>query len=73
MKDKIVTLIICFFLGGLGIHQFYLGNNVKGILYLLFSWTFIPVILAFIDFIVIALMSSNAFNRKYNPQFQYVI
>lgn len=33
--SQIVALILCFFLGGLGIHRFYLGYPVEGILQLL--------------------------------------
>lgn len=54
------------FLGGIGIHKFYLGNNATGWLYLLFCWTFIPGVLAIFDFIGLLLISEEAFNRKYN-------
>lgn len=33
-KTKLVTLLLWFFLGTLGVHHFYAGNNGKGILYL---------------------------------------
>lgn len=66
MRNKVITLVLIFFLGTLGIHKFYLGENVAGILYLLFSWTFIPTILSIFDFIGILLMSEGAFNAKYN-------
>lgn len=34
-KDKTVAAILAFFLGGLGIHHFYLGNNDRGLSYLI--------------------------------------
>jgi hypothetical protein len=34
-KSKIVALILCIFLGGLGAHKFYVGKIGMGILYLL--------------------------------------
>lgn len=34
-KSQIIALILCLFLGGLGIHRFYLGHVGMGILYLL--------------------------------------
>jgi TM2 domain-containing membrane protein YozV len=65
MKSKTTTVILAFFLGGLGIHRFYLGQTGLGIAYLLFSWTLIPGLIAFIDFIGFLCMSDE-FNRKYN-------
>lgn len=77
MKNKTTAALLAFFLGGIGIHQFYLGNNGKGILYLIFSWTFIPLLIAFIDFFILILMSDEQFNFNYNrayiPQSQTVI
>ncbi|HLO50065.1 MAG TPA: NINE protein [Kamptonema sp.] len=66
MKDKSVAILLTFFLGAIGIHKFYLGYNLAGLLYLLFSWTFIPAIIAFFDFIGLILMSDQAFHAKYN-------
>ena len=34
-KKKIVALLLCLFLGVLGIHRFYVGKTGTGILYLL--------------------------------------
>ena len=34
-KSKMVALLLCIFLGGLGIHRFYVGKVGAGILYLL--------------------------------------
>ena len=66
MKDKITAILLAFFLGGLGAHQFYLDNIGRGIIYFLFSWTFIPALIATIDIIIIATMSDYSFNVKYN-------
>jgi len=33
-KNQIVALLICFFLGLLGVHRFYLGYAGLGVLYL---------------------------------------
>lgn len=66
-KDKTSTILLAFFLGWLGIHRFYLGQTGKGVLYLLFCWTFIPSIIAFIDFIGFIVMNQGEFDRRYNP------
>jgi TM2 domain-containing membrane protein YozV len=33
-KSQLVALLLCIFLGGLGIHRFYLGHYVMGVVYL---------------------------------------
>ncbi len=66
MKNKIVAAVLAFFLGGFGVHQFYLGNNSKGILYLIFFWTIVPSIIGFIDGIILISMNDNIFDLKYN-------
>lgn len=66
MKDKNVAAILALFLGGIGVHKFYLGRTGAGILYLLFSLTMIPALLAVIDFFVLALMDNDEFNRRFN-------
>ncbi|MGU3374655.1 TM2 domain-containing protein [Chryseobacterium sp. M5A1_1a] len=68
MKSKFTAIILALFLGGLGIHRFYLGQNIKGILYLLFCWTFVPTLIAFFDFLIFITMSEERFNHKYNLQ-----
>ena len=53
-KDKITIALICFFLGGLGIHNFMLGESKKGVVKIVLSLCFgIGSILALIDFIKI--------------------
>ena len=66
VKDKTVAVVLAFFVGVFGIHKFYLGNNLAGVLYLLFSWTLIPYLLAFFDFLGLLLMSEQAFQVQYN-------
>jgi TM2 domain-containing membrane protein YozV len=68
MKNRIAAALLAFFLGSLGIHKFYLGKNVEGVLYLLFSWTFIPAILALFDFIGLLITSDEVFDARHNPK-----
>lgn len=52
--DKMVIALVCFFLGGLGIHNFMLGETKKGIVKIVLTLCFgIGAILALIDFIKI--------------------
>ena len=64
-KSRIAAALLAFFLGGLGVHKFYLGQVGLGIVYLIFCWTFIPAIIAFVEFILFLTMSDEKFNEKY--------
>ena len=53
-KDKIVIALVCFFLGGLGIHNFMMGETKKGVAKIVLSMCFgLGSILALIDLIKI--------------------
>ncbi len=53
-KDKVTMALICFFLGGLGIHNFMMGETKKGVVKIVLSLCCgIGGILALIDFIKI--------------------
>src|SRR5438067_12678342 len=67
MRNKSTAALLALFLGGFGGHRFYLGQTFIGLLYLVFFWTFIPAIVAFLEFIGILVMSEESFNAKYNP------
>lgn len=64
-KSRVAAILLALFLGGFGAHKFYLGRVGAGILYLLFFWTFIPALVAFIEMIVYICMSDEAFAAKY--------
>ncbi|MBE6787501.1 MAG: TM2 domain-containing protein [Ruminococcaceae bacterium] len=55
-QDKTVMILICLFLGGLGIHNFMMGETKKGIFKIIMSFCCgIGGILALIDLIKIAM------------------
>ena len=56
MRNKTTAAVLAFFLGGVGGHKFYLGQNGMGVLYVLFCWTFIPAFIAWIEFILLLVM-----------------
>ena len=60
-----MAALLALFLGGLGIHKFYLGKGGMGVLYLVFFWTIIPAIVGFIEGILLLLMSDEQFAAKY--------
>ena len=49
MKLKLTAILLCFFLGSLGIHRFYLGYTIISVIQLLTFGGFL--IWAIIDFI----------------------
>jgi len=67
-KSRIAAALFAVFLGGLGIHKFYLGQVGRGILYLLFACTMIPAIIGFIEGILLFGMSDEFFNTKFGTK-----
>ncbi len=61
--NKIAYGLIAIFIGGIGIHRFYAGRPVSGVLYLLFCWTIIPSIIAFIEGIVALCREDDGFGN----------
>lgn len=65
-KSKVTALLLTFFLGFLGIQWFYLNKTWLGVLSLLFCWTWIPSIIAFIQFFYLLFISEDTFDYMYN-------
>ena len=61
--NRTTAALFALFLGGMGLHKFYIGDSSKGILYLIFCWTFVPAILALIDAIKWFGMSDSEFKH----------
>lgn len=55
------VMLLTFFLGGVGAHKFYLGDKKKGVMYLLFCWTFIPSLIALFE-----LPATRKYAEEYN-------
>lgn len=64
IKSKIAAGILGIFLGGIGVHKFYLGKVGMGILYLLFCWTGIPALVGFIEGIIYLCSNDENFQLK---------
>lgn len=61
IPNKNLAGILALFLGGFGVHKFYQGKPGQGVLYLLFCWTFIPAIIAFIEALILFFSSEEAY------------
>ena len=71
-KQWIVAVLLAFFLGTLGIHNFYLGYTTRGIIQLVLTLTFFGLIVsgiwAFIDFIMLLMRAgSYAYDAQGQP------
>lgn len=66
IKNKIVAGLLGIFLGGIGIHKFYMGKIGMGILYILFCWTGIPSLVGFIEGIIYLCSNDENFQLKHH-------
>lgn len=66
VKSKVAAGILAIFLGGIGVHKFYLGKIGMGILYLLFCWTGIPACVGFIEGIIYLCSNDENFQLKHH-------
>jgi len=65
-RDQTRTVLLAALLGDLGLHHFYLGQPLVGMLYLLFCWTGIPGVLASLEAYRYGFMSTETWAERYN-------
>lgn len=70
VKNKIAAGLLGIFLGGLGVHKFYLGKVGMGIVYVLFCWTAIPALIGFIEGIVYLCSSDENFQLTHHVRLE---
>lgn len=63
--NKLSYALLALFVGGFGVHKFYAGKVGLGILYLVFCWTLIPGLVAFIEFIIALCTQADANGNIY--------
>ncbi|WP_256261121.1 TM2 domain-containing protein [Shewanella sp. NIFS-20-20] len=64
-KSQQLTAWFSLLLGGIGAHRFYLGQPLKGSLYLAFCWTLIPSLVGCVDAFKTITMDPVQFKLKY--------
>ncbi len=69
-KSKTTAGILAILLGGFGAHKFYLGKAGKGILYLIFCWTYIPSLISLVEGILYLVANPEDFARKHDPGYR---
>jgi TM2 domain-containing membrane protein YozV/Tfp pilus assembly major pilin PilA len=65
LKSKVTAGLLAILIGGLGVHRFYLGQW-WGLFYLLFVWTGIPGVVAFIEGIVFLASDQARWDARHN-------
>ncbi|MCD8202370.1 MAG: NINE protein [Prevotella sp.] len=70
-KSKVLAALLAIFLGGLGIHKFYLGKVWMGIWYIVFSCTGLSSLIGIIEGIQYLVWSDEKFDAKYNVGYDY--
>lgn len=64
MKNKLAAGLLGIFLGGFGIHKFYLGQTGWGIASLMFCWTGISAVIDVVEGILVIAPSDASFDAK---------
>jgi TM2 domain-containing membrane protein YozV len=64
LPSRVTAGILALLLGGIGVHKFYCKKAGLGVIYLLFFWTFVPAIIAFVEGIIYLTQDDNTFWSK---------
>lgn len=65
-KSKTTAGILGILLGGLGVHHFYLGSSMAGVICILANCLCLGGIIGLVEGIMLLMMSDEEFDRKYN-------
>lgn len=63
-KSRITAALLAIFLGGFGVHKFYLGRPIQGLIYLVCIFTFIPSLIGFVEGVYYLFLSDREFQEK---------
>lgn len=67
-KNKVVAGVLGILLGGFGIHHFYLGSTMAGVICLVTLCIGIGGIIGLIEGILLLVMSDAEFDARYNAR-----
>ncbi|MDR3318109.1 MAG: TM2 domain-containing protein [Clostridiales bacterium] len=73
-KSKVTAILLCIFLGWLGVHKAYLRQPGLCVLYIfltMLTFTVVADILSVIDLIIISCTSRGQFDKRYNLLSEY--
>ncbi|WP_076410218.1 TM2 domain-containing protein [Shewanella sp. UCD-KL12] len=65
IKNQKLAFWFSVLFGFFGLHKFYLGQYLKGSLYLVFSWTLVPMFVGWFDAFRTMKMSPFSFAQRY--------
>ena len=65
MKPWTIAILLALLLGSLGAHKFYQNKIGAGLLYLIFSWTAIPGVIALIELIYYLTLTNEKYEAKF--------
>jgi len=51
MKSRLAVVLLCLFLGWIGVHRFYVGKVGTGVLFIFFGWNVLSI-WVLVDFIM---------------------
>lgn len=64
LKTKAAATLWGIFLGGFGAHKFYMGSKGWGWVYLVLCWTYIPFLVAMVEWVKYVRMTDDEFYSK---------
>lgn len=67
-KEKVVAGILGILLGGLGVHHFYLGSTMAGVIELIATFVTcgVAALVGLVEGVLLLVMSDEEFNQRYN-------
>ena len=63
--SRLIAIVLAVAVGAFGVHHFYLGDRRRGLRYLAFCWTFVPILLGLRDAARLILIERDEFERVY--------